>query len=1107
VRNAFNKEILRSITGSLGRFVAIFAIVALGAGFYAGLRMCAPDMRLSIDRYLNETSFMDLRLLSTLGFSDADVEAVSRIPGVNAVMPSHIADVMADVGENSGTTRVHSLDLGDVTDAGGTAELSTGMLNRPTLVGGRWPLQSGECVVDSRSLGATGSPIGQTVQFTSGVRPLEDTFSRTSFTVVGVVESSYYLSFQRGTTTLGNGDISRFIYIPETDFKNPGTYTDLFLTVEGASAVSSFGSAYGETVDPVISAIDEAAPALEASRTAEVKAEASERLAETRSEYHRAKAEADARFAEGQAQLDAAAEEIEGSASQLAAARSQYAAGVAELAAQREAFERQNADAQAQIDAARAELALQEAQLEQLGAALTALQQQVATLQAAVADLEAAYAAAASAEASGAVVSPSSAEIGVSLAETQAALAAVSQAYTEQSATYAAGIAAVESARRALDTKQAELDAGKRQAAEQFEAAQAELDSARRRISTGAAQLEEARLSLDSARATYAAEKADAEVQLADALAQIENAEAQIDSIGPAEWYVLGRDTNEGYTSLANDAKRVDAISFVFPVIFFLVAALVALTTMTRMVDEERILIGTHKALGFSGARIATKYVAYAGLASFFGAAVGILVGSQLMPRIIWYAYTTIYTAPGISTPIDPTSALIAGGAAVGVTLLATLAAVASTLREGPAALMLPRAPKPGKRILLERIRPIWSRFSFLQKVTARNLFRYKKRLLMTVAGIAGCSALLLTGFALKDSVNDVLKKQYGDIYAYNISVGVDPETFSSGQAGTGATLARALDPAGTISNALPVRTATVRVTPTSGTGNGETIEGFIRTPSDPSRLNDFVKLRSRTTGTALSLGDSGVIVTEKAAMNLGIGVGDRIRIEPIDILGNASAGSAKTFEVTGIAEQYVGNFIYVSPGLYAQSFGEQPEYNEILATASASTPAERAELSRSALEQEGVTTVRFNSDITASFGKMLESLDFVVLVLIVSAGALAFIVLYNLTNVNITERRRELATIKVLGFYESEVNAYIYRETTLLTVLGCVIGLGLGVVLEAVVIRTVEVDLVMFGRTIYATSYLYAAALTLAFAVIVNLAMRPRLRRIDMVESLKSVE
>lgn len=1131
MRRAFHAEVRRSIGRSLTRFGAILLIVALGAGFYAGLRMCAPDMRLTVDAYYDNTAFMDVHLISTLGFSDADVAAVRAVDGVASVMPAHVADVTATIGERRALVRVHGLDLkaARASDtSSGTSAISSdaGYLNRPILVAGRWPEAPGECVIDRSGIYANSAQIGDAVTLLEGMTDVADTFTRTEFTVVGVVDASYYLSFLRGTSTLGDGSIDRVVYISDADFANPEVYTDLFLTAEGAAGAFTFAPAYDEIADSVLSALTALAPEREAARFSEVTSEAQRTLDEKRAEYEDARADADAQFASAEASLAAAADEIAAGDARLADARERYDAGVASLARERTSAATRFARAQLEIENARAEIDAKQVQLDQLAGALTLLEQQIASLEVAAADLETAYALALEAEARGEVVSPSSAEIAAQLAVVQGQLAAAQDEYATQSATYDAGVAALAAARAELEAQQAALDAAREEADARFRAAERDLAAAKRGIASGATELAAARLALEDARATYVDEKSLAEAELADALVTIEDAQAEIDAITPPTWYVLGRDKNLGYASFVSDAERVEAISLVFPMIFFLVAALVALTTMTRMVDEERTLIGTYKALGYSAGRIASKYLTYAGLASVSGSVVGILIGSQIMPYTIWQAYKTMYSAPSTLTPIDLPIALAAGAASVGITLLATYLAVAATLREGPAALMQPRAPKPGKRILLERVKPVWSRLSFSQKVTARNLFRYKKRLLMTVIGIAGCTALLLTGFGLRDSIADILDKQYGEIYRYNMMIGLELEETST----TPEAVLAGMDDvpgAGGISDYLVQQITGVRIA--SGEGVGEAfVDGYLRVPRDTAALDDFILLRDRATHAPIVLGTSGAVITEKAAERLGVGIGDTISVEPLDATGNTTGEEAVALTITGITEQYVTHLVYVSPALYEAAFGEPPAYNEALAKATLAVDAADADgtadegdtaadaadadaakqaLSEALLARDGVGTVQFTEDITSSFDTMFESLNSVVLVLIVSAGLLALIVLYNLTNINVTERQRELATIKVLGFYESEVSAYIYRETAALTAIGCAIGLALGIALEAFVIRTVEVDIVMFGRTIHATSYLYSAALTAAFAVIVNLAMRRRLRNIDMVESLKSVE
>ncbi len=736
----------------------------------------------------------------------------------------------------------------------------------------------------------------------------------------------------------------------------------------------------------------------------------------------------------------------------------------------------------------------------------------MAELEGQVSALEAAYEAALAAETAGEVVTPSSAEIAAQLTGVRQLLAEAQAAYDLQSGKYDEGVAAVAAAHEAFAENEAELDAGRQQAAAQFASAERELATAKREIASGESQLAEARSELEAAREEYVGREADVRAELADARSELDAAQREIEGIEQPTWYVLGRDTNLGHASFTADADRIDAISLVFPLIFFLVAALVALTTMTRMVDEERTLIGTHKALGYGPARIASKYLAYAGIASVTGAVIGIIVGSQTLPVTIWNAYTTMYTAPPLLTPIHVSIALSAGVGAVGVTLLATLAAVTSTLRESPAALMLPKAPRPGRRILLERVKPLWSRLSFSQKVTARNLFRYKKRLFMTVIGIAGCTALLLTGFGLKDSISDILDKQYGDLYRYNITVGLDPDDIAERGGAEGGALSFFQDDP-RVESYLPMRVESVRITNEAGldaSGGVREADSYttrLTVPGDPADVGELIILRDRLSGAPVPLGEAGVILSEKVARELGLSAGDTVYAGLLDAAGGSATEAAVPFTVTGVAEHYVNHHLYITPGLYERTFGEAPVYNQVVATVSVADEAAEEALSRELLGRDGITIVQYTDDITSSFDDMLHSLNAVVLVLIVAAGALAFVVLYNLTNINVTERTREIATIKVLGFYDHEVDAYIYRETAALTALGCALGLLLGIGLEAFVIKTVEIDVVMFGREIHPPSFVWSVALTAVFAIIVNLAMRRRLRGIDMVESLKSVE
>ena len=663
----------------------------------------------------------------------------------------------------------------------------------------------------------------------------------------------------------------------------------------------------------------------------------------------------------------------------------------------------------------------------------------------------------------------------------------------------------------------AQLAEQRSQAQASMDAAEGELASSQATIDSGRAQLESGRRQLASGRSEYedglaqyeeganelSAQRADAEEQFADAEAKLADAQADVDAIADTEGevYVLDLTKNIGAESFKSDAGRIDQIAQVFPFLFFLVAALVSLTTMTRMVEEERVLIGTFKALGYSKARITSKYLIYAIVASGVGAIIGIVALSKFLPWFIMGAYAIIYAVPCRPCPIDPAMTAAAAGLGVGITVIATWFAAASTLRERPAFLMLPRAPKAGKRILLERIRPVWRRLSFSWKVTSRNLFRYKRRFIMAIVGIAGCTALLLTGLGLQNAINDIIDKQYGELYHYNTIVRMDSDSTDDEKSQVEQRVEE--DASGEYA-----WLATANKQAQSVTDDGADISQHridIIVPEHPDTFSDFNTLRTREGHEELSLSDDGVLVSEKLAMELSLTVGSTFSIFDEDAVGDAT-GDGREVTVAGIMENYVGHYVYFTPTLYEQVMGEEPVFTTLYANEVEDEGA-REVLSDELLATDGVKTVTYNDETIDSYRTMLKSVDSVVVVLVIAAALLAFVVLYNLTNINITERVREIATLKVLGFTPREVDAYIYRETLLLAVIGALVGLLLGIVMEGFVVVTAEVDQVMFGRDIHAASFIIAFLLTMVFSVIVTLAMRPKLRRIDMVESLKSNE
>lgn len=929
MHGAFAKIVRRSIRGSLGRFLAIIGIVALGCGFFAGLQMSGPDMRVAADRYYDGTHLWDIRLISTLGFSDDDVQRVQDIEGIADAMPSISTDVMMQTGDEQTAVRVSLLpdgaSDGETSDGVTVASDDDGYLNRLLLRDGRWPTAEDECVVSADT--AAGEPhIGQTIHVLYGTDALDGTLDSREFTVVGTVSSSNYpytVSF--GATTLGSGMIEQYLYAPRDAFAADAAYTEIYATVEGADAHENGSDDYEQAVTRVADRIERNTDDLAAARLDDITRPLQQELDERRAAY--------------ETERDAARAQLEQTAQQL--------------------------DTAAQLNPMSGQIAAARAQLEQR------------------------------------------------------------QDQTER-------------------------------------------------------------------------EFADAEAQLADA-------QAELDAMEPPELYVLDRTQSEGAASYQGDSERMDSIADVFPAMFFLVAALVALTTMTRMVENERIEIGTYKALGYGTATIACKYLAYAAAASVTGAVIGIAVLSQILPYIVMRAYAIIYAvpAPPLPLPVQPGAALLSGGLGVGVTLLCTWFAVVSSLRETPSGLMLPRPPKAGKRILLEHVGPLWRRMSFSWKVTCRNIFRYKRRFLMTLIGISGCTALMLVGFGLHDSIWDIIDNQFGTIQHYNTVVSLNANATDEDLESVRRTL-REHD----ATELTRVDTQNMQV---AGTDDADPLSVQVIVPQEASALTDVITFRERVGHNPVAFDDDAVLVTEKAAARLGLHVGDELTLYRQDGMGNATGGGAQV-RITGIVENYVGNMVYVGPEAWRQAAAQDDGMDTDLAyrTTYAVTPdgqRARDDLSAALREVPHLSTVGFSAISIETYSTMLSSINLIVVVLIVSAAALAFIVLYNLTNINIGERVREIATLKVLGFTRGEVNAYIFREIAILSLVGDLFGLALGTWLEGFVITTVEVDVVMFGRIIHPLSYLYAFLLTLVFSAVVVLAMRGRLDRVDMVESLKSVD
>ena len=1087
VLKSYRKNILREMKDNLSRMVSLFGIVALGVMMLTGLMSFAPSMRIAGQKYYVQQNVFDLRVLSTLGLSEEDIAAIAAVDGVEAVQPVKYQDVEAQWQGQSETAVVRLQQL--PADPGAdTAE----NMNRLVLLSGRMPEAPDECVVHVMGYG---DPVEPGTVLTLP----EDTehVSRKQFTVVGTVQDPQHFSTDKESSTAGDGQLDDIVFLPEgsltTDY-----YTACYLKVKNAGLYDNYSDAYQAAVDDTAARVKAISGAQCTARRAELIEDASAELADARAEYNDKKAEADRQFAEAEQQLaDAQA--------QLDSAKAQLDAGEAELAANKKALPDTMQGGADELVSGEEQLLEFEDQLQQIEMLVNLKK---------VADPLLGYAETALNNAQKALDEAEPAD--EEYTELRDALQKAQDAYDNISGQlngyqaqldegkrqmYAQGLISspslsneqlVTEAKAALRQMKVKLLQGQLQLTTGTATAYTQFDAARTRLDEGWQQYNDGVQQLADSRAEYESRKADAEQQLADGLAQLNDAEEQVSQIKSGEWYVLDRGSTMSFVTFEQYADRMDAIARVFPVFFFLVAALVATTTMTRMVDENRLQMGTLKALGYSNASIAGKYLFYALTASVLGSMAGMVVGFLVFPSIIWYAYQLIFSLPTFTLRFYPGMAAASMAISAAVIGLATWSACRSSLKEKSAALLLPRAPVAGKRIFLEYITPLWKRMSFSQKTTARNLFRYKKRFFMTVLGVAGCTALLLIGFGLQDSLLPIVTKQSTELSHNDLTVTLsDPAAFTVEKG-----LTDALE-GGQVENWAAVYSKSVTIYNADGESAGVSVVGA----QTDSQLSRYVTFRTRRGHKAIPFEKDSVVLTEKTALNLGVEPGDSIWVENPD-------GERVEMTLTGVTENYMFTRLYVSNAQLQTLLGTQDiPWNTVYAQTRCDSAADRNTMRETLLACNYVTGASFTEDATSMFDNLIVSLNSVVVLIIVCAAALAAVVLYNLISVNLAERKKELATIKVLGFYDKEVYRYIFREIDLLALMGSCVGLLLGIPLHQFIIRTVEMDQLMFIRTIAPHSYLLSVALTMLFTLAVCFVMRRHVKKISMVESMKAPE
>ena len=1210
-KNILRKDFIIEIKKTMGRFVSIFFIVALGVAFYSGIRASEPSMRITADQYFDDSELMDLKVMGTMGLTKADIKAIGKVSGIEAVEGGYSKDVLCPVGDNEKVVHMLSMQKN---------------FNQVSVVEGRLPEKAGECLVDEDFLSYTDLKVGDTVTFHSGDgEALTDSLFTDTYKIVGIGNSPLYISFGRGSSTIGTGEISGFVIVDKSSF-DMDVYTEAYVKVSGAEEKIAFTDEYNNLSD----AAKEAVSAIEEERCAVRKQEivdaANEKLADSEKtvneksreledakkelengkskaaeELEKAKqqltdgeaelADAKQQIADGETQLADAKAQLNDKQAQLDSAETQYESGKAQL----DQKEQELADAEQvylsnyskympiitagkeQITAEKSQIADGKKQLDEGLAPLNQLKDGLAGIEDGISQCDSEIAGLktqldgmdrdvyqkyvniprekrneeeqayvekwenlntqlADIQEQKAQLEDKKKDLLVQMNQagfaTEADLEAQITSLTKQKEDLDAKETALLQQEQTLVTQEEELLSAGRQITDgksQIAAARSQLDSTKSQITDGKAQILSAWALLNEKEDTLNASKAqlasgeqeladgrseyeqaakeaeeqitdgqakitDGEKQLTDAKQQIADAKAEIKKIENPKWYVQTReDALTEYQGYGDNADRMRSIGKVFPVLFFLVAALISLTTMTRMVEERRVQIGTMKALGYGKAAIAGKYIGYALIATLGGSIFGVLAGEKILPFIIIYAYMILYKhLPAILVPYHMSYALQASGIAVACTLIATIASCYKELAAEPAELMRPAAPKQGKRILLERIGIIWKHLNFTWKSTVRNLIRYKKRFFMTIFGIGGCMALMVVGFGLKDCIYEIVSLQYEKVQFYDAATYLSDDISEENRQ----QIQEYLDQNADVKETIEVHMQKTDVKSASGK---KTL--YLMVPSDDEKIEDFLSFHSRTNKDEVySLKTDEVILTEKMASLLNVKVGDQLTIEDED-------HGDQTVTIGAICENYMSHYLYLSPEKYEELYGKPAEYNTIIYSVKDGKDDQIEKIGIKLLAMDGVLNVSYTSSIEGRLDDMLRSLNLVIVVLIVSAGMLAFVVLYNLNNINITERQRELATLKVLGFYDGEVASYVYRENILLTIIGSVVGMVLGNFLHRYIILTVEVEEAMFGRQIHWQSYLYSFLFTVAFSLFVNWVMFYKLKKIDMVESLKSVE
>lgn len=1034
------KEAIKKVKQTFGRFLSVLLIVALGVGFFIGLKGTCHDMLYTADEYYDKTNLMDFRIISTYGFTESDITSLKDLTNSLEVVPSYFVDVLSE----SKAIRIHTL---------------SDIVNIPELVNGKYPENINECLGDSLYY-----QVGDKIKFNSN-----ENLNFQEFTVTGTINSPMYVGGTRGITNIGNGKLESFIYVIEESF-NMEVYNEIYLTTKNALNKDSYYNNYKETVLNLRNELEQIQPLLETRRYEEVKEEIEKEIIKAESKLNKEKNinqkklnSALNELVETKNTLDSNQnllnERIKEFNELISTTETKIKEGKISIATGWKQYSLEYNDYLLTYDEVADKIANSKLDIIKLKNQAKSIKEQADDIRTSnpsmALELEKQYT-----------------ELMASIQDSEEKLNKEEETFLNAPDAFLKTKKNLEDEEKKLNKQETEFNQIKIETLETFKTSQEELTKFYSKYEDGYQKY------LDS--------KEELLIKIKEAELEIDKVKEKLKTLEKPEWYLLDRTDNVGYTDYEGDANRVNSIATVFPLFFLLVAALVCLNTMARMIDEERTQIGVLKSLGYSNLVIVMNYVIYVFIATLLGCGIGLSLGSIILPNTIYNIYAFMYNFPSLKIDIDVLQAIVTSLAMFAVILIVTLSSCYTSLKEHPAALLRPKPPKKGKNIFLEKMDFLWSKFNFSMKVTVRNLFRYKKRVFMTVIGIAGCTALTLTGFGLRDSIVGIVKHQFDDLVTYEAISILDGNVKTLSQENI--SLLNEND----ITNPVLINQQLF-----SFEANNKKHDVYIMVPERDTEFYSYIKLKNYKTHKNVSLKDDGVVVTEKMANLLNVKESDVLKIRD-------SNNNLYIFKINDIVENYVYNYVYMNNTYYEKMFEKDVEYNVVLSNYDGE---DKNLTSETLLKSNFVSNVTYMSDNIVTFNDMVDNLNSIVLVVLLASCLLGFVVLYNLTTINITERQREIATLKVLGFDDKEVSNYVYKEILILTFFGICLGLFLGVFLHRFVMQTAEMDIIMFQMEINFPSYIYTAILTFVFALIIEVVSYFKLMKINMIDSLKSVE